>query len=138
MTKQESILDISVFFPPGPLTRVSAEVLNAWVKVSPGGDPLWTDTQVFFNGFTAGADLGFFYPSLWGMDRTVCFFLFFNFSYYELDDDAIRKEKLWIFIYKQSSFLILLFDVIYLTLPYITNEYYSLRMQKGHFSLHIT
>ncbi|XP_063606725.1 glucose dehydrogenase [FAD, quinone]-like [Penaeus indicus] len=54
----------------GPLTRIPLEVFNAWVKVSRGGDPLWTDTQIFFNGFTAGTDFGLFYPSLWGMDRT--------------------------------------------------------------------
>ncbi|XP_042857444.1 oxygen-dependent choline dehydrogenase-like [Penaeus japonicus] len=54
----------------GPLTRVSAELLNAWVKVSREGDPLWTDTQIFFNGFSTGSDFGLFYPSLWGFDRT--------------------------------------------------------------------
>ncbi|XP_063606716.1 glucose dehydrogenase [FAD, quinone]-like [Penaeus indicus] len=54
----------------GPLTQIPLELFNAWVKVSRGGDPLWTDTQIFFNGFTAGTDFGLFYPSLWGMDRT--------------------------------------------------------------------
>ncbi|XP_047487356.1 glucose dehydrogenase [FAD, quinone]-like [Penaeus chinensis] len=54
----------------GPLTETPLELLNAWVKVSRGGDPLWTDTQIFFNGFTAGTDFGLFYPSLWGMDRS--------------------------------------------------------------------
>lgn len=62
---------------PGPLTETPLELLNAWVKVSRGGDPLWTDTQIFFNGFTAGTDFGLFYPSLWGMDRTVCYFFVF-------------------------------------------------------------
>ncbi|KAK7086496.1 hypothetical protein SK128_017701, partial [Halocaridina rubra] len=53
----------------GLLTKVPGENPSAWVKVRPGGDPLWPDTQVFFNSITPGTFHGIFYPSLFNLNR---------------------------------------------------------------------
>ncbi|XP_071544927.1 glucose dehydrogenase [FAD, quinone]-like isoform X2 [Panulirus ornatus] len=53
----------------GPLATVNAELINAWVRVSQDGDAHWPDIQLFFSNVSATADMGVFYPSIWGLDR---------------------------------------------------------------------
>lgn len=48
---------------------------NAWVKVSPGGDPLWPDIQLLFVGASIAQDFGIFTPAAYNLDAYVSVFV---------------------------------------------------------------
>ncbi|XP_050690766.1 glucose dehydrogenase [FAD, quinone]-like isoform X1 [Eriocheir sinensis] len=52
----------------GALARPPADVHNAWVKASPGGDPLWPDIQMLYIGVTFAQDYGIFTPAAYNLD----------------------------------------------------------------------
>nr|XP_045594084.1 glucose dehydrogenase [FAD, quinone]-like isoform X2 [Procambarus clarkii] len=52
----------------GPVAAPPLNFQNAWVKVSPEGDPLWPDVQLLFIGATIAYDKGTLNPALWGFD----------------------------------------------------------------------
>ncbi|XP_069956976.1 glucose dehydrogenase [FAD, quinone] isoform X2 [Cherax quadricarinatus] len=53
----------------GPVGAAPLNFLNAWVKVSQEGDPLWPDMQLFFNGATIAYDKGTINSGFWGFDK---------------------------------------------------------------------
>ncbi|XP_063860183.1 glucose dehydrogenase [FAD, quinone]-like isoform X2 [Scylla paramamosain] len=52
----------------GRLARPPADVLDAWVKASPMGDPLWPDIQILLFGATVAQDYGIFSPAAYNFD----------------------------------------------------------------------
>ncbi|XP_063860184.1 glucose dehydrogenase [FAD, quinone]-like [Scylla paramamosain] len=52
----------------GGLARAPADVLDAWVKASPIGDPLWPDIQILLVGATLAQDYGIFSPAAYNLD----------------------------------------------------------------------
>ncbi|XP_069956971.1 glucose dehydrogenase [FAD, quinone] isoform X1 [Cherax quadricarinatus] len=53
----------------GPIGTVPLSFINAWIKVSEEGDPLWPDIQLFFNGITLASDLGVVNSALYGLEK---------------------------------------------------------------------
>ncbi|XP_045131330.1 glucose dehydrogenase [FAD, quinone]-like isoform X2 [Portunus trituberculatus] len=52
----------------GGLARPPVDVLDAWVKASPRGDPQWPDIQILLVGATLAQDYGFFSPAAYNLD----------------------------------------------------------------------